>query len=68
LLTGLLELKVFLGLFENIANHHLNGLIDHIEVIIFIEFIPGVEDVVDYFYVFCGVANLFVYDASLVEE
>lgn len=63
-----LDFELFLGEFEDITDHMFDSHVDWVVVVALIEFISGVEDVVDYFDVLRGVADLIADDTGLVHE
>ena len=62
------EVELNADFLKNIADHELDSFAYQIEVIIFVEFVPTVEDIIDCFHIFCWVAYLIIYDSCLVHQ
>lgn len=68
LLTCFFELEYVFGLFEDIANHLLDGFVDCVEVVVLVEFVAGMEDVVDSLYTLRGIADFITDNPGLFKE
>lgn len=57
-LTNLLKIKPNPNLLQNVTNHELHTLTDQIEIIIFIQFVPTMEYIVNCLRIFCWITDL----------
>lgn len=66
--TSLLKVEDILDLIQDICNHEFYALVDHIEVIVFIQLISRVKDIDDFLSDSSGKAYSVIFDESRLHE